>query len=467
MENEERFNSMKLSLSLKICSLLALASAAEANALEISFEGQTHTVISVTPEKSIGLDHIYVAYSAAELSRMVISGTKGNLTAMRYSNLGGGYAEPVGVVNNGTTAYIDNPQCEMGYILQDGDRATYIWLIGYLSHRLTLTGASAYPEQECDNTRISTSGSGEPIYYYTIDGRQRELSRDIKVSYNTLVWNEESENYDPQEQEKVLSHLSNPIMINPPIYCDTEFTISGDRFLEEWGMGESVVSPTVIANGLEVHTSAEQTNLPDDDSETGSNIIREERTYDLGGSAPADISFRAFVTDAVIHKEWQIADDENFEYITYRFNQQDLDYTFDEEGTYYVRFVGSNNDGSCEAYGDVYTVGIGSSELRIPNAFSPNDDGINDEWKVGYRSLLSFDCSIFDRYGNLLYHFSDPSLGWDGKYKGKKVKSGVYYYVIEAKGADGKKYKKGGDINIIDYKSRGDAPGGSTSTPTE
>ena len=100
MENEERFNSMKLSLSLKICSLLALASAAEANALEISFEGQTHTVISVTPEKSTGLDHIYVAYSAAELSRMVISGTKGNLTGRRGQQRDDGiYRQPA--VRNG------------------------------------------------------------------------------------------------------------------------------------------------------------------------------------------------------------------------------------------------------------------------------------------------------------------------------------------------------------------------------
>lgn len=56
------------------------------------------------------------------------------------------------------------------------------------------------------------------------------------------------------------------------------------------------------------------------------------------------------------------------------------------------------------------------------------------------------------RYGHQLFHFNDPSKGWDGKYKGKLVKSGVYYYVIQARGADGRKYKKSGDINIINYK---------------
>ena len=44
---------------------------------------------------------------------------------------------------------------------------------------------------------------------------------------------------------------------------------------------------------------------------------------------------------------------------------------------------------------------------------------------------------------------SDPSQGWDGKYKGKVVKPGVYYYVIDAEGSEGKKYKLKGDINVV------------------
>ncbi len=88
---------------------------------------------------------------------------------------------------------------------------------------------------------------------------------------------------------------------------------------------------------------------------------------------------------------------------------------------------------------------------------------MNDIWKVGYRSLLDFKCWIFDRYGNEIYYFTDPNSGWDGTYRGKKVDPGVYYYVIEATGADDKKYKKGGDINIIRYTRSSSSTGGSAS----
>ena len=144
---------------------------------------------------------------------------------------------------------------------------------------------------------------------------------------------------------------------------------------------------------------------------------------------------------------------ENIKYIFY---DNDLSYTFNDEGTYYVNFFGSNEDGSCEVEGDQYSIGIGASDLRIPNAFSPNGDGVNDEWKVGYISLVEFKCWIFDKNGHQLHYFDNPASGWDGKYNGKIVSPGVYYYVIEAKGADGKKYKKGGDINIIGYKKIGE-----------
>lgn len=436
----------RLSIFLPMAAALSLT----ADAVVISFEGNTEKVIKVTPEKSTGLDQIYVAYDASQIKEMNISGLSGTPQISRYSNLGGGYAEEIKFSYSSSVATVENPEGNMGYIITDSAGSTYIWLVDYLPYKFELTSARASEYQGCDDTTLDISGEGKAIHYYTIDGRQAELSRDIQIKYFNLVWDESSETYSQNSFTKTLAHLTPNVSITPPLYCNSVFSITGDRFLKEWGRAVTIDSSLVYANGLSVHTTAVQTNA-DPDEGKDSNVIKTQ-IQGMGGSAPVDIEFRAYTTDAVIHNEWQIAKDEGFDYIDYRFNEQSLDYTFNDEGTYYIRYVGSNADGSCEIFGDTYTVGVGASELKIPNAFTPNGDGVNDEWKVAYRSLVNFHCTIFDRYGNELFRFSDPNKGWDGKYRGKYVSPGVYFYVIEATGADGKKYKKGGDINIIKSK---------------
>ena len=120
----------------------------------------------------------------------------------------------------------------------------------------------------------------------------------------------------------------------------------------------------------------------------------------------------------------------------------------------YVRFICNNSAGTCEYAGPTYEIFIGEAKLDIPNAFSPEGSpGVNDEWKVSYRSLVEYECHIFNRWGKELFSSREPSEGWDGRYGGKYVPSGVYFYVIKAKGADGVEYNRSGDINIIKYSA--------------
>lgn len=87
----------------------------------------------------------------------------------------------------------------------------------------------------------------------------------------------------------------------------------------------------------------------------------------------------------------------------------------------------------------------------MPNAFSPNGDGINDIYKAkeGYQSIVEFHAYIFNRWGQKLYEWTDPAGGWDGKYKGKDVAQGVYYCLVKANGADGRKYDIKTDVNLL------------------
>ena len=97
------------------------------------------------------------------------------------------------------------------------------------------------------------------------------------------------------------------------------------------------------------------------------------------------------------------------------------------------------------------SVTISQSKMDVPNAFSPNGDGINDIFKVkdGYQSLTEFHAYIFNRWGQKLYEWSDPAGGWDGTFNGHEAKQGVYFVLIKAKGADGIQYNIKRDVNLL------------------
>lgn len=94
------------------------------------------------------------------------------------------------------------------------------------------------------------------------------------------------------------------------------------------------------------------------------------------------------------------------------------------------------------------------SRLEMPNAFSPNGDGINDRYqaKTNYQNITEFRAIIFNRYGQKLFEWTDwmdENGGWDGTYNGRPVKDGVYFVRVRAKGGDGKEYDIRRDVNII------------------
>jgi gliding motility-associated-like protein len=69
-----------------------------------------------------------------------------------------------------------------------------------------------------------------------------------------------------------------------------------------------------------------------------------------------------------------------------------------------------------------------------PNAFTPNNDGKNDVFKpVIYGETEHYDLYIYNRFGEVVFHTANPTLGWDGKYKGQLCDVGMYYYMVKAR----------------------------------
>jgi len=87
--------------------------------------------------------------------------------------------------------------------------------------------------------------------------------------------------------------------------------------------------------------------------------------------------------------------------------------------------------------------------LWIPNAFTPNDDGNNDIFKVVGKNVIEFEVSIFNRWGEQVFYSNDIYKGWDGTYKGQACPTDVYTYVIRAKGTEYQSQKADGTITLI------------------
>ena len=429
--------------------LLCLAGASALHAGNVQLSGSSQKIIEVQPEKSTGLDRIYVVYNTEGVAASYTATSDATVTWYRYSSLGGGFAEEIsGIERNGRVTTLQQVYGDMGYIIDEGTQRTFFWITDYSKHALMLRSASVSAESDCSMAVVNVNGSGDPIHYYTINGQQKTLDQHIETTYYTLQYDDNSKTYNQIEATHTSESLSENIYISPAPLCDTRFTVTGDCFQKQWGSYNQARTDSWKTPAVECMTYAEQ--VPHTSGDDPSNEIGSSDEEGLGGSAPADITFCSVTTDAVIHYEWQFASDPEFTNLTYRFNDKNINYVFREEGTTYVRFVGSNDDGSCETYGETYTVHIGASELKVPNAFSPGaSEGVNDIWKVSYRSIVEFECHIFDGRGSEICSFNDPAGGWDGKRRGKFVKPGVYYYVIEALGAEGKKYKLAGDINIL------------------
>jgi gliding motility-associated-like protein len=92
----------------------------------------------------------------------------------------------------------------------------------------------------------------------------------------------------------------------------------------------------------------------------------------------------------------------------------------------------ATGQGNCSAT-DVLTVKIFKPVL-VPNAFSPNNDGINDVWKLG--NLADYPgatVQVFNRYGQVVWQGTASSTEWDGRFKGTPLPVATYYYVIDLK----------------------------------
>ncbi len=182
---------------------------------------------------------------------------------------------------------------------------------------------------------------------------------------------------------------------------------------------------------------------------------QEETSYE--GSAPVEIRFEARPENSgsyTAYYEWRFytQGNESSPYII-RYDENTA-YTFMTSGQTFIDLLITFVDGKDTINYEMdepFVVSVSESKLEMPNAFSPNGDGINDVYKAkdGWQSIVSFKAAIFTRWGKKLYEWNDPDGGWDGKVNGHVVPDGAYYCVVQAKGADGKNYSIKKTVSVL------------------
>ncbi|MFD1552027.1 hypothetical protein DNU06_00995 [Putridiphycobacter roseus] len=105
---------------------------------------------------------------------------------------------------------------------------------------------------------------------------------------------------------------------------------------------------------------------------------------------------------------------------------------FEQEGNYTIILISLNELGCSDTTSYSLTVGAPMS-IFVPNVFTPNGQGSNQEWRFDVLGIDIYDFSVllFNRWGEVIWESRNPNAGWDGVYNGTPVNAGVYVWRME------------------------------------
>jgi gliding motility-associated-like protein len=118
--------------------------------------------------------------------------------------------------------------------------------------------------------------------------------------------------------------------------------------------------------------------------------------------------------------------------------------------TYYVQVADSNgciNIDSVTIW--VKTAICDDPEIFVPNAFTPDNNNVNDILFVRGNAINKIYFTIYDRWGQQVFETEDIKSGWDGRFKGKEAAAGVYVYYVEGTCFGGFTFFKKGNITLM------------------
>lgn len=155
------------------------------------------------------------------------------------------------------------------------------------------------------------------------------------------------------------------------------------------------------------------------------------------------IQFESFIASNFITWEWDFSDG----MIS---NEKDPIHIFAKAGEYEVKLSAFDIYG-CSTI-EVKTVQVLSNGevMVMPNAFTPNGDGLNDKFLPVMKGVTSFELNIFNHWGEHLYSEAGLEMnGWDGYHKGSLLPQGNYVYKVTYTNPEGNVINKAGGVTLI------------------
>lgn len=349
------------------------------------------------------------------------------------------------------------PEHGAGYMIKNGAIREYFWVFDYDSLRVQIDNITA--KLTCENTELTIDGKIPSMQYHNVVGKLCKYVRLCQVIYLDKQWESDGWIDSTAVTQTTLQSTIN-VGASP---VATDFTIVDHLAVLLEIAGDSIRTMTYDPVALKAHPQAIVTTRPNDKSNEVERPVDPETL--IRRSAPLEVEFKANALNTEYYK-WTLYQGSE-EFLTR--NEAQHKYNFQQPGNYRASLEMTNSHG-CSCQSEDFDISVSESMLVVPNVFTPNGDGVHDEFRVVYRSLKEFHCWIYNRWGHLVYKWDDPAKGWDGTIHGRPAAAGAYYYVIRALGTDAdmdymskpkysKKLKKGelpmgvyqlsGDINLL------------------
>ena len=319
------------------------------------------------------------------------------------------------------------------YIEVDGQKE-YFYLIRYKNYLSNTADWNLSVTPSCDATTLTLSGTlPAPMVYTLADGRKRTLPRYCTVAYTDICWQDKAW---ADSAAVMTCEFPQTSFTLPALYKATDISLVVDNIAQALGMDKDSVTvgfDTPIAVKSYVTSRTETRGKQ---GEPSNELERPANESVLTGSAELRIQFYSNPTPEASYFSWRVYKGTE---LLYTRNDENLFEVFSEPASYRVVNTVSGTYCPCDACNHdstEITVNISASDLRVPNVFTPNGDGQNDEFRVQYRSIVEFHCWVYNRWGKLVYEWTDPAKGWDGTINGRPAAEGAYFYVIRARGSD-------------------------------